>query len=157
LTRDRLRQWLDVMAETAPRLRTRKGQTQKYREIEDDDEARRRRKASANRVLTILKAALNRAWRDGKIPSDGAWRQVEPFEEADAARVRYLQIEECIRLINASQSEFRSLVRAALLTGCRYGELAALEVHDFNRDVGTLHIRTSKSGKGRHVFLTDEG
>ncbi len=46
---------------------------------------------------------------------------------------------------------------AALATGCRFGELAALQVRDFNRDSGTLHVRTSKSGKARHVVLTEEG
>jgi integrase len=30
-------------------------------------------------------------------------------------------------------------------------------VTDFNPDSGTLHIRTSKSGKARHVVLTEEG
>jgi integrase len=108
-------------------------------------------------VLTILKAALNRAWRDGKIASDDAWRRVEPFEEADAARVRYLTLDECRRLLNAADGEFSDLIRAALATGCRFGELAALEVHDFHAESGTLHIRTSKSGKGRHVVLHDEG
>jgi integrase len=157
LTTGMLRKWLETSASSAPRLRTRKGEEQKFREIEDDDEARRQRKATANRVLTILRAALNRAWREGKIPSDDAWRRVEPFEEADAVRTRYLTIEECRRLINTSQSEFRNLVRAALLTGCRFGELAALQVQDFNPDAGTLHIRTSKSGKARHVVLNDEG
>lgn len=43
------------------------------------------------------------------------------------------------------------------MTGCRFGELAALRVHDFNPDSATLHIRTSKSGKSRHVVLNDEG
>ena len=82
---------------------------------------------------------------------------MEPFEEADAARIRYLTIDECRRLINASQGEFRDLVRAALATGCRFGELAALRVHDYNVDAGTLHVRTSKSGNARHVVLNDEG
>jgi integrase len=153
-----LRKWLEKAATSAPRLRTRKGEDQKYRQFETDDaEARRRRRATANRVLTILKAALNRAWREGTIPTDDAWRRVEPFEEADAARVRYLTIDECRRLINTSQGEFRDLVRAALLTGARFGELATLDVRDFNADAGTLHVRTSKSGKGRHVVLNDEG
>jgi integrase len=35
--------------------------------------------------------------------------------------------------------------------------LARLEVADFNPDSGTLAIRQSKSGKARHVVLTDEG
>jgi integrase len=158
LTPVRLRKWLAGAAAAAPRLRTRAGHDQQYRVIDaGDEEQRRRRRATANRVLTILKAALNRAWREGKIGSDDAWRRVEPFEEADAARVRYLSIDECRRLISAADGRFRDLVRAALLTGCRFGELASLQVRDFNPDAGTLHIRTSKSGRGRHVVLNDEG
>jgi integrase len=158
LTKKQIGQWRDVTAKAAPRLRTRKGDAQQYREIDaDDDEQRRKRRATVNRTQTILKAALNRAWRDGKIASDDAWRRVEPFEQADAARVRYLSLDECRRLINAVDGGFRDLVRAALATGCRYGELAALQVRDFNPDSGTLHIRTSKSGRGRHVVLNDEG
>jgi integrase len=153
-----LRDWLQKTAKSAPRLRTKPGEKQQYREaVETDDEQQRKRRATANRTLTILKAALNRAWREGRIASQDAWRRVEPFEEADAARVRYLTIDECKRLLNAAQGEFRDLVRAALLTGCRFGELAALQCRDFNPDTGTLHIRTSKTGKGRHVVLHDEG
>jgi integrase len=158
LTATKLRRWLEDTATAPARVRSRKGAETRYRALDDDDgEQRRKRRATANRTLTILKAALNRAWREGKVASDDAWRRVEPFEEADAARVRYLQIDECRRLINAAQSEFRDLVRAALATGCRFGELAALQCQDFNLDAGTLHIRTSKRGKGRHVVLHDEG
>ena len=64
---------------------------------------------------------------------------------------------EAKRLINASEPDFRKLVHAALQTGARYGELVRLTVSDFNPDVGTLHIRRSKSGKARHIVLTDEG
>ena len=58
--------WHAKLAHMPPRLRTRKGEEQKYREMGKSDEAKRRRRSSANRVLTILKAALNRAWRAGK-------------------------------------------------------------------------------------------
>jgi integrase len=57
----------------------------------------------------------------------------------------------------ADASKLRLLVTAALLTGCRFGELAALATEDVNADAGTVSIRTSKSGKPRHVVLTDEG
>ena len=117
----------------------------------------RRRRSSANRVLTILKAALNHAFHDGKVASDAAWRKVKPFHGVDAARIRYLTVAEAKRLINAADPEFRPLVQAALQTGCRYGELTRLEVPDFNTDSGTLAVRQSKSGKPRHVVLTDEG
>ena len=86
-----------------------------------------------------------------------AWRKVKPFKAVDAARVRYLSIAEAKRLINACDSNFRLLVQAALQTGARYSELARLTVADFNRDVGTVQVRQSKSGKPRHVVITDEG
>jgi integrase len=104
-----------------------------------------------------LKAALNHAWREGKVASDEAWRRVTPFRDVDAPVVRYLNEAECVRLVNASPHDFRPMVRAALLTGCRYGELVALRESDFNPDAGTLSVRSSKSGKPRHVVLTEEG
>ena len=79
------------------------------------------------------------------------------FKAVDAARARYLTVAQARRLVNAADPEFRPLVQAALQTGCRYSELARLEVADFNPDSGTLAIRQSKSGKARHVVLTDEG
>ena len=115
------------------------------------------RQSTANRTFTILKAALNRAWQQGKVPSDAAWRRLKPFEDVDTARVRYLTIAEATRLINAADPEFRPLVQAALQTGARYGELTRLQAHDFNPQVGTVTIQHSKSGKPRHVVLTDEG
>jgi integrase len=147
LTTDAIRAWLNKMARRAPR----------HREMGDDPETLRRRRATANRVLTVLKAALNRAWREGRVPSDAAWRRVEPFENVGAARLRYLTVAEAQRLINAADPDFRALVLAALQTGARYGELCQLTVADFNADAGTVAIRISKSGKPRHIVLTDEG
>ncbi len=44
-----------------------------------------------------------------------------------------------------------------MLTGCRYGELTAMQCRDFNADSGTVSVRNGKSGKPRHVPLNDEG
>jgi integrase len=123
----------------------------------DEAEATRRRRSSANRTLTTLRAALNLAYREGKVPSDAAWRRVRAFKGVDAARLRYLSTDEAKRLINACSADFRMLVLAALQTGCRYGELGRLQARDFNPDAGTVAVRQSKSGKSRHVVLTDEG
>jgi integrase len=164
LTTEQIRKWLRDLAAKPPRLRTKKpaegggAPKQRYREIDkDDDETKRRRRASANRTLTTLKAALNYAWREKKIASDDAWRRVEPFENVDAARLRYLTVAEAQRLINACDPDFRRLVQAALQTGARYGELCRLDVRDLNPEAGTLHIRKSKGGKPRHIVLTEEG
>jgi len=157
LTATDIRRWLRKVAETPPRVRVKKGADPKFRDLEDDPEAVRRRRATANRTLTILKAALNYAWREGRANDDGAWRRVEPFEAVDSARVHYLTVAEAQRLLNTCEPEFRRLVQAALQTGARYGELAALRVVDFIADAGVVAIRASKSNKARHIVLTDEG
>lgn len=157
LTKGRIVAWHQKMAETPPRLRTKAGMPQKHRKADANPEAVRQRRSTANRVLTILKAALNHAHREGRCASDDAWRMVRGFREADAAKLRYLSDDEARRLTNACPPDFRCLVTAALLTGCRYSELAAMTIDDFNRDSGTMRVRTSKSGKPRHVVLTQEG
>ena len=154
LSASAIRQWHEELAEQPARVRSRRGLdanghslAQQFRAPPQTEDGRRARRASANRVLTILKAALNRAYHDGKVPTDDAWRRVKPFSNADAARLRYLSRDECTRLLNACEPSFRKLVRAALLTGCRYGELARLEARDLDPDAGMLHVRTSKSGR----------
>lgn len=157
LTPEKIRRWHNKLAATPPRLRTKKGKEQKFATGEMDDETKRRRKSTANRVLTVLKAALNRAFREEKVADDKAWRRVEAFEDVDSARIRFLHIAEAQRLINASDADFRKLVQAALQTGCRYGELCRLRVRDFNPAAETLAIHVSKTGKPRHINLTEEG
>jgi integrase len=157
LTTGVLRKWLAKLAKALPRARTKPGKPQQHRAFDGSEEAIRRRKSSANRTWTILRAALNHAFRDDLVASDAAWRKVKPFKGVDAARVRYLTVAQARRLVNATDPEFRPLVQAALQTGCRYSELARLEVADFNPDSGTLTIRQSKSGRTRHVVLTNEG
>jgi hypothetical protein len=66
--------------------------------------------------VTVLKAALNHAWKAGHVASDDAWRQVKPFKGVETA-LRYLSEAECVRLVNACEPAFRNLVRGAMLTG----------------------------------------
>jgi integrase len=117
----------------------------------------RRRKSTVNRVMTALKACLNHAYASGKVPSREAWARFKKFRSVDSARLRWLSIEEAKRLQNACSATFRPLVRAALLTGCRAGELLALRASDFDPRSKTLLIADSKSGKPRRVPLTDQG
>jgi integrase len=157
LTTRRLADWHRGIAERPRYWRSRPGAQPNTAAFDrGDPEAVRRRRASANRVLTYLKAALNHAWRNGMVPSDDAWRRVKPFKSVDAPVIRYLSDDEIPRFLNSCAGAFRDLVHAALLTGCRYGELCRLKVADYNRDVETLTIRESKSGQARHVTLTGE-
>lgn len=159
LTSRQLREWHTGLAK-APKLARAGADPAKRRSAPvnmGDREAIRGRRSTANRTLTILKAALNHAFHENRIASDEAWRKVKPFREADAAIVRFLSEDECPRLANACDSAFRALVRAALLTGCRYGELIKMTAGDFNKESGTVTIRESKAGKPRHVALNSEG
>jgi integrase len=148
----------DALALSGRRLRSKSGEDAKVEEFtKGDSEQRRKRRATANRVFTTLRAALNFAHQNQMIASNAAWAGVKPFENTDAPRVRYLLDDEALRLVNACPPDMRSLATGALLTGCRYGELVRMRVADFNDDNGSIHIPITKSGKPRDIVLTDEG
>jgi integrase len=162
LATKRIRDWQAALA-TAPKLTrapriVKSGMSRKSRAVDMMDvDAVRARRATANRTLTVLKAALNHAFHEGRVATDDAWRKVKPFREADAPVVHFLSDDECRRIVNASDGAFRNIVKGALVSGCRYGELTRMRAADFNADAGTITVRQSKSGKPRHVVLTDEG
>ncbi|WP_321528028.1 tyrosine-type recombinase/integrase [Sedimenticola selenatireducens] len=124
---------------------------------EQDPDRLRAQRSTANTQLTLLKAICNHAFRQGLTIEDRAWRMVRPFQNVDAPRIRFLDPEETRKLSHGCEADFRSLVQAALLTGCRYGELIRLRAEDYDAANGSIHIRYSKSGKARHIPLTDEG
>src|SRR5262245_10076830 len=157
LTAKNIEDWHRGLAAKPALARSKPGRKPNHRKIDRSADGIRKRRATANRILTVLKAALNHAWKSGHVASDDAWRRVRPFRAVDTARVRYLTEAECVRLVNACEPSFRNLVHGALLTGCRYSELTTMSAADFNPDAGTLTVRDSKSGKPRHVVLTDEG
>ena len=123
----------------------------------DDSEALRRRRDTANRTLTVLKAALNWAHGHRLVEDDNAWRMVKPFRATTSARVRFLETTEQQRLLNTAEGAIRDLIAAALMSGARFGELARLTVRDFDRTNGSVFMAESKSGKARHVPLTPGG
>ena len=149
--------WLLSLAYAPARLRTAPGAAQNYRPTANSTDARRSRRSSANRIFSILKAALNAAYRNEKVARDDAWRRVRPFAKTDAPRLRYLDDDETRRLVTACNEGFRPMVKAALLTGARYSELASLEVRDFDRHSKTLWLRDTKAGSPRVIYLEDEG
>lgn len=138
---------LDAIAKSPARLRTKPGAKPAFRVADKTDEGTRRRRATANRLWTVLKAALNASWRDGKIASDAAWRRVKTFEGVDGQRVDFFSVAEAKRLTDVCPSDFRKIVQAGLLTGGRWGALTALTVEDFNEDAGNIRF-TTKKGRG---------
>lgn len=185
LTHGQVKKWRDALAISAPRSKTafvkekvwcvrsvkgvQKGQYREratkvpagpvQRDVDMTDPiVLRKRQATANRILTVLKAALNHAKSENRrITTNAAWIDVKPFTNVDVAKIRFLSTDEIAALIPACEATFRTLVKGALVTGCRYGELAALTVGCFDAQHGTVFIAQSKNGESRYVQLNDEG
>lgn len=120
-----------------------------------------RTKATVNRTIANLKAALNHAFRDesSRIPTDGAWRRLESFRDADKQREHHFTEPEVARLIREARKQdaaFADLLTAAFYSGARYGELALLDVRHLDERRRTLAIPGGKTG-ARVVTLTEEG
>jgi hypothetical protein len=95
----------------------------------------------------------------GKIHSDQAWRRVGPFKEADAAPVtnaawtsrRKSGVELSTSRFDSVTAKYRTLARPTA-SSRRFAPRILTQT-----DRGTVHVRTSKSGKGRHIVRGDEG
>jgi len=126
----------------------------------------RARKATCNRVITILRAALTHAVENNDDLARECfpfqWRNFKGFKGADERREGTLAIDDRQRLIEACDSDFALLVKAALLTGARHGELRLALAKDYRhtpKGNGYLLIPAdnAKSGKERRVKLTKAG
>lgn len=122
--------------------------------VSDDPEDIRRSKSGANRVLSMVKAALNLAFYNGQVASDREWRRVKPFKGADEARKLFLTDDQVKRLLEKTEGGFRALLRAAILIGARYGELAGAKVRDLDPQQATLSL-TGKTGT-HLAYLSDD-
>jgi integrase len=125
-----------------------------------EPEDKRRDMDTANRTLTMIKAALNRAFDDddNKIPSNAAWIRVKSFEDVGRGRKLYLSIDQTVRLLNGvgAGTALYKLTAGAFTTGARPGELVGAKVGDFDKAARTLTINAGKTGE-RTMWLNSEG
>ena len=85
-------------------------------------------------------------WRRNRV------RGVKLYRENNA-RNRCLTPEEETRLMEALPVRLRPLVKVALHTGIRRGELRALRWEDVDLATGTIHVRQDRVGDGRWVTV----
>lgn len=151
-----LRKWHAGIVASPP---TKRGRVTQYDGA--DPTQRASRQASANRILTICKAALENARVSGLTPESAPdfWRRVKPFKIDEGAEQapRMLEPGEITRLLNAAAPDMRELLKAGLMTGARYGELVSMRVADYSGESGTVRIAQNKTGKVLRQPLTDEG
>ena len=154
VTKDEIERWHDRLSKSPKHLRGK--DKPKLVEPDDHPETIRRRRNTANRILGVFKAGLNRAKKNKKVKTN-PWNDVEPFRGVNGARKIFLQEDQCRRLINVCSGRLREYVQALLYTGARPGkELEHIRVQDFDLEAGTLHIPDGKTGP-RDIFLTSEG
>lgn len=149
-----LRKWHAGLAVIAPRTR---GKVQPFDPA--DPEQVRARRSTANRILTIPKAALAWARKHDRLPSSMPdwWTHVAPFALGDDPPPRMLDTTEIARLLNAAEPDLRDLVKGALMTGARYSDLRFMRCRDFSEESDTVRIAGSKTGKVQQQPLTAEG
>jgi integrase len=116
------------------------------------EEALRKRKATANRTMSMLQAALNHSYNLGRIKTAEMpqWKRVKKFAGTGKGKANLLTDNQVKALINAVDDDFATLCRAGALTGARYGELVKAHVSDFNSRARTCLFRTKK-GRGGFV------
>lgn len=159
ITRARLEAWRAKLA-ARPRLSTRKIKEDAQSELSKpmNDEERRQRRATTNRALRRVIAALNFSLETGKVNANPISWKIAPFQNAEVGRASFLTEAQQRQFVAACRREldFQNLVLAALHSGCRLSELGRLKVRDVIVPSKTLYIEQSKSGASRHVFLDEE-
>lgn len=105
-------------------------------------------RATFNRNLTSLKAALNRAVARREIPHDRAieWNAIKPHKDAEKRRELLLDKAGRNALLDAMTYDLRDLGQCVALTGCRPGDPAAMLRSDWDGVNGLATFRT-KTGQ----------
>lgn len=120
---------------------------------------RRLAPATCNRILAVFKSICSLAAALGALPyGHSPCTGVTPFK-VYLLRERYLAREEALRLMVALERSDRPearVLRLLLLTGARKSEILRLRWEHIRLDLRLLTVPLSKSGKPRHIPLSDE-
>jgi integrase len=106
--------------------------------------------ATINLMLGRLRHMFNCAIEWGML-DESPLRHLR-FLQMNNARLRYLSIEECGKLLKGcGVDHMRGIITVALHTGMRLGEILNLKHADIDFVTGVLTVRNSKNGESRHI------
>ena len=115
--------------------------------------------ATCNRILAVFKTICSLAVMRGLLPTgQSPCAGVSPFK-IHAQRERYLSRDEAQRLMRALEKSGHPeafALRLLLLTGARKSEILKARWEHVRLDLRLLVVPLSKSGKPRHIPLSDE-
>jgi hypothetical protein len=105
-------------------------------------------KASSNRTLTTLKAALNLAVTHRQVSAAATqeWRHVKAHNNAGTRRDLYLDLAQRRALLQHASGAIRDLIEAVMLTGCRAGEVVNATRAQFDARTQSMTF-TGKTGR----------
>jgi integrase len=106
--------------------------------------------ATVNHMMSRLRHLFNRAI-EWELLDESPVRRIR-FLRENNARLRYLSIEECSKLLDACRADnMHGIITVALHTGMRLGEILDLKHGDVDFVTGVLTVRDSKNGDSRHI------
>jgi integrase len=100
---------------------------------------------TTNKHLKIVKMLLASAKRDGFLLEDPS-RSVKTLGGTGARLRRAFTVAELSQLLALADTEWQSLIKLAVYTGQRLGDMASLTWEDVNLDEGSIRLRTRKTG-----------
>jgi integrase len=112
--------------------------------------------ATANRKLACLKHMMTKAV-DWNMASEDMLKQVRKvkFVKERNRRLRFLDVEECQRLVDCCSPHLKPIVITALNTGMRRGEILSLKWEQVGLKYGFISLEDTKSGEGREIPIND--
>lgn len=114
--------------------------------------------ATCNRILAVFKSVCSLAMLHGVLPAgQSPCADVPPFR-IHLQRERYLAPDEAQRLMRELERSARpeaAAIRLLLLTGARKSEILKARWENVRLDLRLLTVPLSKSGKPRHLPLSD--
>mgnify|MGYP000106101919 FL=1 len=112
--------------------------------------------ATANRKLACLKHMMTKAV-DWNMASEDMLKQVRKvkFVKERNRRLRFLDVEECQRLIRCCSPHLKPMVVTALNTGMRRGEILGLKWEQVDLRFGFISLEDTKSGEGREIPINN--
>lgn len=114
-------------------------------------------RSTANRVWTVLRAALNYGHEKMGVADKDRWTRIKPFGKTNKPKGKYLTLQQAIRLTSVMPADFKNLSLGSLHTGGRYSETAKMLVKHVDISRRQVEFVFTKSGKRRHVPLSQEG
>lgn len=117
-------------------------------------QTKERTKATVNRDMVPLRAALRRVLPEGAPNTNAAWQEaLKPFKNAGKRRQLFLDDVDRRNLLECANEEIKPFLKGLCVLPLRAGALAKLKVADFDLKTRTLTVGMDKTGKRRQIGI----